>query len=130
MRLLKVLRPPERSFFLGTKLSTANLEAGYPTVEVALKHLNFEIRHAKTFGCPVLKIIHGYGSSGTGGKIRIAVRKRLWEMQAKKQVKAVIVGEDFSIFNQNTLLAFQVCEALRRDPDLERRNQGITLVVL
>ena len=115
---------------MGTKLSTANLEAGYPTVEAALKYLNFEIRHAKTTGCPVLKIIHGYGSSGTGGKIRAAVRKRLWEMQAKKQVKAVIVGEDFSIFNQNTLLAFQLCGTLRRDPDLERRNQGITLVIL
>ena len=46
---------------MGTKLGTANLEAGYPTVAEALKHLNFEIRHAKAAGCPVLKIIHGYG---------------------------------------------------------------------
>ena len=53
---------------MGTKLGTANLEAGYPTVAEALKHLNFEIRHAKAAGCPVLKIIHGYGSTGTGGK--------------------------------------------------------------
>ena len=115
---------------MGTKLGTANLEAGYPTVAEALKHLNFEIRHAKAAGCPVLKIIHGYGSTGTGGKIRPAVRKRLWEMQAKSQVKAVILGEDFSIFNDSTRLAFQLSAALRRDPDLERRNQGITLVIL
>ena len=51
-------------------------------------------------------------------------------MQAKSQVKAVILGEDFSIFNDSTRLAFQLCGALRRDPDLERRNQGITLVIL
>ena len=115
---------------MGKKLSTANLEAGYPTVEAALKHLSFEIRHARSVGCPVLKVIHGYGSTGTGGKIRTAVRRRLWEMQATKQVKAVIAGEDFSIFDENTRLAFQLCGELRRDSDLERRNQGITLIVL
>jgi hypothetical protein len=115
---------------LGCKLSTANLEMGRPTVEAALKHLSFEIRHARSTGCTVLKLIHGYGSSGTGGKIRIATRKKLTDMAGKGQIKAVIPGEDFSIFNENTRQAFLVCGDLRKDSDLERRNQGITLVLL
>ncbi len=112
------------------KLSTANLELGRPTVEVALRNLSFEIRHARSVGCTVLKLIHGYGSSGTGGKIRDGVRRRLAEMAAKGQIRAMIPGEDFSIFNESTRRAFLACAELRRDSDLERANRGITLVLL
>lgn len=112
------------------KLSIANLEMGHPTVEQALKILSSEIRHARAFGYSAVKIIHGYGSSGTGGKIRIAVRKRLGELSRSGQLKAVIPGEDFSIFHEPTRIGFLRCDALRRDPDLERRNQGITIILL
>ena len=115
---------------MASKISTANLELGRPTVETALHCLSFEVRHARSVGCTVLKLIHGYGSSGTGGKIRVGVRKRLAEMAAKGQGKAVIPGEDFSIFDENTRRALLVCDELRRDSDLERRNQGITVVLL
>ena len=42
----------------------------------------------------------------------------------------VIPGEEFTIFEPRTLAAFQRCPGLRRDPDLERHNNGITVVVL
>ena len=115
---------------MGSKLSVANLEMGRPTVEAALKQMSFEIRHARSVGCTVVKLIHGYGSSGTGGKIRVAVRRRLGEMRQKRQIRAMICGEDFSIFDEDTRQGFLRCDDLRRDSDLERRNQGITLIIL
>lgn len=119
-----------RAKAMARQLSIANLEMGQPTVEAAMKALSFELRHARSVGCTVLKVIHGYGSSGAGGKIRTAARKRLGEMLAKGQVKAVVWGEDFSIFDENTRRLLQFCGELRKDTDLERRNQGVTLVLL
>ena len=46
-----------------------NLEAGMPTVDVARTHLNMALRSAKANRVKVLKLIHGYGSSGRGGAI-------------------------------------------------------------
>ena len=50
-------------------LREVNLEAGKPLVDQAIKRLTFELSHSRALGCTVLKIIHGYGSSGTGGRI-------------------------------------------------------------
>ena len=53
------------------------MEAGKPLVDQAIKRLTFELSHSRALGCTVLKIIHGYGSSGTGGRIRTESRKYL-----------------------------------------------------
>ena len=42
----------------------------------------------------------------------------------------MIPGERFSIFDEETRQAFQRCPELRQDSDLERCNNGITIVVL
>ena len=49
-------------------LREVNMELGKPIVEKAIGRLTFEIHHSRKMGVSVLKIIHGYGSSGTGGK--------------------------------------------------------------
>lgn len=54
-----------------------NLEAGMPTVDVARTHLNMALRSAKANRVKVLKLIHGYGSSGRGGAIRADVLAQL-----------------------------------------------------
>ena len=47
-----------------------------------------------------------------------------------RELRDVIPGEEFTIFEPRTLAAFQRCPDLRKDPDLERHNNGITVVVL
>ena len=44
-----------------------NLEVGMPPVDTALRWLEAELHAARKMGRPGLKLIHGYGSSGTGG---------------------------------------------------------------
>ena len=101
-----------------------------PTASDAIKRITYNIRNAGVFGVTVIKIIHGYGSTGKGGVIRNETRKYLDRQKKQGLIKDYIRGEDFSIFNEDTLKAFQICDELRRDSDLERHNNGITLVIL
>ena len=111
-------------------LREVNLEENKPTVDMAIRRLTFELHQTRRMGCPVLKIIHGYGSSGTGGRIRVEARRYLERLRARGEIQDVIPGEELSIFHAGTRAAFLVCGDLRRDRDLERHNNGITVIVL
>lgn len=111
-------------------LREVNLEAGMPFTSDAVRRLTFEVHHSKDMNCTVLKIIHGYGSSGRGGKIRIAARERLEFLQRKQVIRGYIPGEQFSIFDEGTRRAFLVCPELRKDHDLDRSNNGVTFILL
>ena len=115
---------------MGDYCKTVNLEMGMPTSEDAVKRLTYEIHTARRMGACALKIIHGYGSSGTGGKIRTRSRTYLESLVRRRQIKGYITGENFSIFDQSTREAFAACSSLRGDSDLERSNNGITIVLL
>ena len=114
----------------GGGLREANLELGRPTADAAVKQLAFELRRSRSLGCVALKIIHGYGSSGTGGRIRVEARSYLARLKNKGEIRDVIWGENFSIFNPAVLEAFRRCDELRKDSDLERHNNGITVILL
>lgn len=114
----------------GQGLRTVNLEQGMPTSDHAVKRLTYEIHNSKSLGFDVLKIIHGYGSSGTGGRIRIESRKYLDRQIPRKLIKLYVTGEDFSIFDENTRKLLGVCGELRKDHDLERHNNGVTFILL
>jgi hypothetical protein len=107
-----------------------NLETGMPTVEQALHRLSGELYTSRRMGCTAVKLIHGYGSSGKGGKIRLAVRRELEGQALRNQIKGYIPGEKFSIFESATLSAFSAAPDLRKDADLDRYNNGITFVLL
>lgn len=109
---------------------TINLEMGRPTSEIALKRLFGEIHRARAERVKVLKLIHGYGSSGTGGVLRVAVRKELERLKKKGLVRLFVPGENFEIFSIDTIKMLDACEKLRSDPDLGRFNNGITMVLL
>jgi len=107
-----------------------NLEQGMPLVHEALTNLDRELALARQQRCPLVKLIHGYGSSGSGGDIRIAVQKRLRELQEQATVRAYIFGEDWSSSDAQTWALLKSQPALKTDSDLGKRNLGITIVVL
>lgn len=111
-------------------LREVNLEQGMPLVDAAIRRLTFELHQSRRMGCTVLKIIHGYGSSGTGGRIRVEARQYLGRLKSKREIRDFIPGEEFSIFSESTRAAFRLCDDLRRDRDLERHNNGVTFIVL
>ena len=58
------------------------------------------------------------------------VRAYLERMKRQKRIADYIPGERFSIFDDATRAAFAKCDELRRDSDLERANNGVTIIVI
>ncbi|MBM6938396.1 hypothetical protein H7U37_07635 [Pseudoflavonifractor phocaeensis] len=111
-------------------LREINLEAGMPYADAAIRRLTYELERSRAGGVAILKIIHGYGSSGKGGRIRTEARAYLERLKKRRGIKNLIPGERFSIFDADTRSAFLLCGALRRDSDLERHNNGVTFIIL
>ena len=111
-------------------IKTVNLKADMPQVHEALQHLNREIAIARQEGHKLLKLIHGYGSTGAGGDIRIAAQKRLHEMARSGEIHGSIFGEAWSKSDDKSWSLLQAQPELKSDPDLGRRNRGITIVLL
>ena len=79
-----------------------NIKRDWPTVEVAQERLRDEIAKAKRKGVKLLKLIHGYGSTGKGGVLREELRDQLAALQKSGTVKQVVYGESFSMFERAT----------------------------
>jgi hypothetical protein len=95
-----------------------------------LQRLEREIAVARRENQSWIKIVHGYGSTGKGGDIRIAVQKRLRESVDSGEIRHCIFGEDWSTSYEETWQLLQMNPELKYDVDLGRRNRGITIVVL
>jgi hypothetical protein len=109
---------------------TVDLEAGYPTVEEARQLLKAELEKCRSRKAIVIKVIHGYGSSGVGGALRQGIRKSLISRRKEKVIKAVVFGENWSIFDPATRLLLDRCPVLSKDKDLFGSNPGISVVLL
>ena len=73
-----------------------------PLVHEALQRLERELALARQEKAKLLKLVHGYGSTGAGGDIRIAVQKRLLEMVENNQIRGCIFGENWSKSDEQT----------------------------
>lgn len=96
----------------------------------ALQRLEREISVARREGILLLKLIHGYGSTGVGGDIRIAVQARLRELAEQGVIRSCIFGEEWSKSYAEVWQLLQAQPDLKKDADLGRRNQGITIILL
>jgi hypothetical protein len=101
-----------------------------PLVHQALQRLERELAVARQEKAALLKLIHGYGSSGAGGEIRIAVQNRLLEMTQNGQIRGCIFGENWTKSNEASWKLVQSHPELKSDSDLGRGNRGITIVLL
>lgn len=107
-----------------------SLKQNMPAVAEALSVLTRELALARQRGDRSVKFIHGYGSSGTGGAIRIAVQARLMEMVSRSEITACIFGEDWRKSDARTWELLRAHPELKADPHLGGKNPGITIVVL
>jgi hypothetical protein len=101
-----------------------------PQVHEALLRLDRELAIARQEKAKLLKLVHGYGSTGAGGDIRIAVQKRLIEITKSGQIRGCIFGENWSKSDEQTWKLLQAHSELKGDSDLGRGNRGITIVLL
>ncbi len=113
-----------------TTIKTVNLELGMPSIPQARSRLSSEIRLAQQSGVQVLKVIHGYGSSGIGGDLRYALQSTLRQMAQAKEIRDCIWGENWRTSDERSWELLKRMPELKADSDLGRGNKGISLVVL
>jgi hypothetical protein len=106
------------------------IKAGMPSVESALARLDQELWRAGQDRVRVVRVIHGWGSSGVGGKLRPACRTYLKQLLAARRVTDVVAGEDYSAQTGPGRNLLRRCPSLRASLNADSGNQGLTLVGL
>ncbi len=107
-----------------------NIEKGMPNVETAKRRLDMILAKELSSNTMAIKIIHGYGSSGVGGKLRTEIRKHLMLYARNRKIRDFIPGEEFTIFSEKTRKLLDRFSQVGKDSDLNKYNNGITVVVL
>jgi len=115
---------------MATLLKTVNLEDGLPTIAQATARLKSELEVARKSRIRALKIIHGYGSSGVGGDLRIALQSLLRQMEGRGEIQSCIYGENWRKADECAWELVKRYPQLKNDQDFGRCNKGITIVVL
>jgi Smr domain-containing protein len=115
---------------MSTTVRVINLEEGFPTRDQAYQKLEAALARARKDGVAVLKVIHGYGSTGAGGVLRFAIRGFLRQRKEQGEIAAFVNGESFSSFDERSKAVLAKAPELVLDSDLGRANKGITLVLL
>jgi len=110
-------------------IKTVILKEGMPSIEQARARLRTEIQMAQQRGVKVLKVVHGYGSTGVGGELRIALQSTLRQMVSKREIRDCIYGENWRKGDERSWKLLKEMPELKNDSDLGRGNRGITLVV-
>lgn len=105
------------------------LKEGMPSIEQARARLRTEIQVAQQSGVKVLKVVHGYGSTGVGGDLRIALQSTLRQMVSTREIRDCIYGENWRKSDERSWKLLKEIPELKQDSDLGRGNRGITLVV-
>lgn len=112
------------------RLRTANIEAGMPSVEEGIARLEGELVRARQSGVRVLRVIHGWGSTGTGGALRDACRAFLKRKLSSRQIAAILYGDDYYPSTDEGQELMNRCPELRNSIRSDNHNPGITFIVL
>jgi hypothetical protein len=111
---VKRWRADETGSRQGGAIKTVNLKSDRAPVAEVRQRLEREISAARQQQHSLLKIIHGYGSKGEGGDIRIAVQRRLQELAEAGQIRACIFGENWSEGDESTWSLLKKTRAEKR----------------
>jgi hypothetical protein len=107
-----------------------DIKSDMPNVNDAGKRLALAIKDAKSSKEKIIKIIHGYGSHGIGGSIKIAIRKSLGKRVKNQEIKAYIPGEAFAVMMGFDEVTREHIDLIKNDSDFKKMNDGITYVIL
>ena len=113
-----------------SKVRVINLEEGFPTRDQAYEKLEAALSRARKDGIHVVKVIHGYGSTGAGGVLRFAIRGFLRQRKERGEIAMFVNGESWSSYDARSKALLAKAPDLLVDSDLGHANKGITLVLL
>lgn len=110
---------------------TINLETSLPTVDQAIQRFDQALLDLQGTAISIVKIIHGYGSSGKGGRIKEAIRQELIYQKHHHMIHSYYAGEDLSpgkeTYHQLLKQEARIKNILTKDIF---GNLGITIIIL
>jgi hypothetical protein len=109
-------------------MNAYDIKSDLPTVSEAGKRLAEILRMARGTE-KVIKIIHGYGSSGVGGSIKQAVHKTLSQQKNARAIRAFIPGEAIGTLKGFDADITRFRHLIETDADFRKCNDGITYVI-
>ena len=109
---------------MSINVKVVNLETGLPDRVQALERLKVALTQARKKGTSVLKIVHGYGSTGVGGILRPVVRNFLRQAKENGEIRLFVNGESFSSFDQRSKDLIAQAPQFLLDPDLGRGTKA------
>jgi len=116
---------------LSTDTIEINIKQGSPHVKEALELLTEQLRKCLDLGIKAIILIHGYGSTGEGGRIKWAIQDALENNRYSDRVDEYFFGENVAYGSQ----AYHAL--LKRRPGLKRYlkrfkegNAGMTVLLL
>lgn len=112
------------------KLITVDIKSDYQTVKQAVAQFLIELEAYKKGGYKVLKVIHGYGSHGVGGAIKVDFLKKCEELKRQKQIYDYICCDKWSLSSPAKKVAINYCPDLLADRELFMLNPGCSIVIL
>jgi len=124
----EIVRAKEKKRAL--RVSVVKLKENYPTVDEAMQRLAIEILTARKKDIKVIKIIHGYGSTGAGGAIKSALLNRLKAMRNDNRIKKIITGEHHNEFAGSRNYLLNKYPEFKETWIEDRGNPGITFIEL
>jgi hypothetical protein len=111
-------------------LKVVNLEEDMPRVEEARLRMQHELHVAREQRYKAVKLVHGYGSSGAGGVLRVELQKELGRLAQNGTIRVIIPGENWRVSDEATWELLKRFPEWKQDSDLGRGNKGISIVVL
>lgn len=111
-------------------IRVVNIKKDFPNTDYAMFLIDEEIKYSKAVGNKAIVIIHGYGSHGTGGAIKEAVKSYLPELKKKKIIKDYVFGENWSDTNPSKIVMCEVCPELILQENLYSLNSGVSVILV
>lgn len=111
-----------------SKLLTYDIKSDMPD-RIEAGHRLAEILRFSKGKEKVIKIVHGYGSSGVGGVIKEVVHKSLRNKVSEGQIKAYIPGESFDRMMGFDETIRTYSHLIKHDSDYKKGNDGITYII-
>ena len=112
----------------GPPVRDLDVEAGLPTVAEALHRLEAQLDRARAEGVRVVRVIHGWGSTGGGGRIRTAARAWLRKQHDDRRIRALLLGDHYTHTTPEGRDFLRRHPVLRTTERSDRENPGITFV--
>jgi hypothetical protein len=112
-------------------VKSINVESGLYTCDEALGLIEQEINVLSLDKCAkVLKVVHGYGSSGSGGAIKKALPTLLNRLVKQNKILDYVHNNNFGVLSPKYKHYTKLYPSLILDSDLQNLNAGITIIFL